>query len=153
MRHLLGVALGAVLFAVILFGVSWATVAVTAAVQFFHSTGRTYEGLGVIVACGLYAGVLLTVRGISPLATGLPGIALLLMSLFVVINPRYGYDLVPFSLNSVIGNGFSTLLGIGAAALAGAIFVIPMFIPSRWRESSGAVSSVGRPSPDLGLMR
>lgn len=153
MRHLLGVALGAVLFAVILFEVSWATIAMTTAVGIYHSTGRSYEGLGIVVVCGLYAGVLLTVRGISPLATGLPGIALLLMSLFVVISPRYGYDLVPLSLSSVRGSGFSALLETGAAALAGAIFVIPVFIPSRWRESSGAVSSVGSPSPGLGMMR
>lgn len=158
MRHLIGVVLAAVMWVAILFGASWAVIRlfIVSQISFVVPSrlpGSAFEAAAVAVATGVLAGVLLVLRPISPLATGLPGIALLAWSLLFLVSPRHGLELIPFSLTSnQFGEGFSEMLSEGFTAVIGAIFVIPLFVPSRWRGSGTPVSKFPAPSAGAGVI-
>jgi hypothetical protein len=91
------------------------------------------EGLGVLLAVGLLAGILMVLPVISPLAAGLPGLALLGWTGLYLFSVRRAVQYIPLK-SQTYGVGFETLLFDGVLALAGLAMIIPLFVPSRWRR-------------------
>ena len=163
MRHLIGVALAIVMAAAVFFAASWGyqtllngparTGVLPAGGSFIHDHA-VLEGFGVLLAVGLLAGILMAVPWISPLASGLPGLALLAWSGLYLFNVRRAVQYIPLKSQSY-GIGFEALLFDGVLAAAGLAMIIPLFVPSRWR--SRAVVAAPAPYettpatyPDLG---
>jgi len=90
------------------------------------------EGFGVLLAVGLLAGLLMAVPRISPLAAGLPGLALLAWTGLYLFSVRHAVQYIPLKTRPY-GLGFEALLFDGVLALAGLAMVVPLFVPSRWR--------------------
>jgi hypothetical protein len=153
MRHFTGIVLAVVLAAAVFFGAGWGIAKMAVATQTFstHASGKTLEAVGALAVTGLLAGILVAVRRVSLLAAGLPGIVLLAWSVLFAVNTSRAVRFVPMQHHSY-GQGFIDLLGFGVTALAGAIFIIPLFIPSRWRywASDDDYADV---TTSLGLMR
>src|ERR1700721_323664 len=89
MRHLIGVALAIVLAAAVFFAGSWGylkLLSVSAKGTLPAGNGSlihdhaVLEGFGVLLALGLLAGILMVLPMVSPLAAGLPGLALLALT-------------------------------------------------------------------------
>jgi len=140
MRHLVGVILAVVLEATVFFAGAWGVGrilvlrgAVTAAgpAQAL-TTPRGLFAVGAVLATGLMIGIFLAVPAVSPLATGLPGIAAVAWSTLVVMHNRYATRYLPLP-STHFGTGFTFLLFSGILGLIGAAMVIPLVIPSRWR--------------------
>jgi hypothetical protein len=139
-RHLVGLLLALGLLAMLFFGTAWSVGrivvlrgTVTALGTQNALTGtRGLIAVGVLVATGLVIGILLAVPAISPLASGLPGLILIGWSALVVIHSKYAvrYLLLP---GSHFTSGLTYLLFNGVLGLIGAVLVIPMAVPSRWR--------------------
>jgi len=135
MRHMLGVLLAVVMGAVIFFVAGWGMsrgMAVHAAGQGF-GTAQGLPALGALLGTGLLLGILMAAPAVSPLGPGLPGIALLAWSAFLVLNARRAVQLIPLR-DHAFAAGFASLLGNGILALVGIMMVIPLFVPSRWRR-------------------
>jgi hypothetical protein len=90
------------------------------------------EGFGVMLGVGLLAGLLIAVPRISPLAAGLPGLALLAWTGLYLFSVRHAVQYIPLK-SRPYGIGFEALLFDGVLALVGMAMVIPLFVPSRWR--------------------
>src|ERR1700722_1995372 len=151
MRHLIGVALAIVMAAAVFFAGSWG---------YFKLLGGTangtlpagggslihdhavLEGFGVLLALGLLAGVLMVLPMVSPLAAGLPGLALLAWTGLYLFDVHRAVRYIPLKSHTY-GAGFETLLSDGLLALAGLALIIPLFVPSRWRRRP----AVGEPAP------
>ena len=88
--------------------------------------------LAAVLGAGLLLGILLAVPGISPLATGLPGLVLLGWSALLVVSARRATRLIPLPGHSFAA-GFGSMLTSGVLVLVGAVMVVPLFVPSRWR--------------------
>ena len=141
MRHLIGVALAIVMAAAVFFAASWGyqtllngparTGVLPAGGSFIHDHA-VLEGFGVLLAVGLLAGILMAVPWISPLASGLPGLALLAWSGLYLFNVRRAVQYIPLKSQSY-GIGFEAMLFDGVLAAAGLAMIIPLFVPSRWR--------------------
>ena len=139
MRHLFGVLLGLAVSAALFFGVGYGVNRIIALRGTVTSAGAQHAltsthgliAIGVLVATGLLIGILMLVP-VSPLATALPGLALLGWSALVVLHNRYAARYFPLP-NSHFGQGTSFLLFSGVLAMLGAIMIIPLFVPSRWR--------------------
>ncbi len=134
MRHVIGVVLAVVMAAAVFFAAGWgiATAAVASETFTSHSSGKMLAALGALAGTGLLAGLLVAVRQISPLAAALPGLVLLAWSALFAFDTSRAVRLVPLQ-HDTFGQGFTDLLTFGITAFAGAVLVIPMFIPSRWR--------------------
>ena len=91
---------------------------------------------------GLVAGLLIAVPRISPLAAGLPGLALLAWTGLYLFSVRRAVQYIPLKTHPY-GTGFEAMLFDGVLALAGLAMIIPLFIPSRWRSKPVVTS----PSP------
>jgi hypothetical protein len=148
MRHITGLILALVLSAALFFGAGWgiATFSVMQAgrgTQAGSAWANTHNALPLtaLVCAGLLIGVLLAVRAVSALATGLPGLAALGWSAFVLLRGRQALSYVPLS-GSHVAVGFSTLLSTGTLALAGTAMIIPLFMPSRWRGHPAEVEEL-----------
>jgi hypothetical protein len=143
MRHLIGVALAIVMAAAVYFAASWAYLKLLigpARAGVLPAGGGSLihdhavlEGFGVLLAVGLLAGILIAVPWISPLAAGLPGLALLAWSGVYLFNVRRAVQYIPLKWQSY-GAGFEALLFDGVLAAAGLAMIIPLFVPSRWRS-------------------
>jgi hypothetical protein len=154
MRHLVGVILAVVMAAAVYFAASWGYLklltrpgrlgALQAAGSLIHDHA-VLEGLGALAAVGLLAGLLMAVPRVSPLASGLPGLALLAWSVFYLLSVRHAIQYIPLKTRSY-GIGFEAMLFDGVLALAGLAMVVPMFVPSRWRGGRAAVPAVA-PAP------
>ena len=141
MRHVIGVALAIVMAAAVFFAASWGyqtllngparTGVLPAGGSFIHDHA-VLEGFGVLLAVGLLAGILMAVPWISPLASGLPGLALLAWSGLYLFSVRHAIQYVPLKAYRY-GAGFEALLFDGVLAMAGLAMIIPLFVPSRWR--------------------
>lgn len=140
MRHVYGVVLAVVLAAAVFFAASWAYVRVTTAramlgatlpPSFVHNT-HILQGVGVLLAVGLLAGLLMAVPWVSPLAAGLPGLVLVAWTVLLVFSVGDAIKYVPLK-NYYSGAGFEQLLVSGLLGAVGLAMVAPMFIPSRWR--------------------
>jgi hypothetical protein len=80
----------------------------------------------------LLAGVLMAVPRISPLAAGLPGLALLAWTGLYLYSVRHAVQYIPLKTRAY-GSGFEAMLFDGVLALVGLAMVVPLFVPSRWR--------------------
>ncbi|MGN6794328.1 MAG: hypothetical protein ACTHJW_18240 [Streptosporangiaceae bacterium] len=89
--------------------------------------------LAALIATGLFIGILLSVRRVSALATGLPGLVLIGWSALVILRGKTALNYVPMAGNH-FGWGFGAMLSSGALLLVGAGLIIPIFMPSRWRS-------------------
>ena len=136
MRHLTGIILAIILAAALFLGAGWAIahlyVTVTAARGLVSITGLL--ALSALLGTGLFLGVLLAVRAISPLATGLPGLGLLAWTALLMLSPQRALRWVPLT-GHAFGFGFRLALASGVLAALGAAMIVPLFVPSRWHGS------------------
>jgi hypothetical protein len=153
MRHLSGVFLAVVAAAAIFFGAGWGITKFTNLSSLFanHASRSNFAALAALAGTGLLLGILVAVRRVSPLAAGLPGIALLAWSALFAFDTSRGFRLVPLKSHAV-GQGFADLLAFGVTALVGAVLIIPLFMPSRWRRWERDDDYADIPS-GIGLMR
>jgi hypothetical protein len=87
---------------------------------------------------------------ISPLAAGLPGLALIAWTVLYLVGVQRAVRYIPLRTDA-FGAGFEAMLFNGVLAAAGFVLVIPLFIPSRWRRAlpdedeplTGTVSASG----------
>ena len=151
MRHLIGVALAIVMAAAVFFAGSWgylkllsgsARGTLPAGSGSLIHDHAVLEGFGVLLAVGLLAGILMVLPMISPLAAGLPGLALLAWTGLYLFSVRRAVQYIPLK-SQTYGTGFEALLFDGVLALVGLAMIIPLFVPSRWR--SRAVGEVPAP--------
>ncbi len=143
MRHLTGVVLAIVMAAAVFFAASWGYLKLLigpAGLGGLPGGGGSLlhnhailEGFGALLGVALLAGVLMAVPRISPLAAGLPGLALLAWTGLYLFSVRHAVQYVPLKTRAY-GTGFEAMLFDGVLALAGMAMVIPLFVPSRWRR-------------------
>ncbi len=141
MRHVIGFFLALALSAALFFGGGWGS--------FRFSAMQSGQGLrtltawtslhnalpiAALVGTALLLGILLAVRPVSALATGLPGLALIGWSALVLLRGTHALTYIPMS-GSRYAAGFSTMLSSGVLLLLGAAMIIPIFMPSRWRSN------------------
>jgi ribose/xylose/arabinose/galactoside ABC-type transport system permease subunit len=153
MRHLIGIVLAVVMAAAVFFAAGWGIQTITVASETFtsHSSGKILAALAALAGTGLLLGILVSIRRISPLAAGLPGIMLLAWSALYAFDTLRAVRLVPLQRDA-FGEGFADLLTFGVTALLGAVMIIPIFIPSRWRRRPGDDDYADITS-GIGLMR
>jgi hypothetical protein len=140
MRHVTGIVLALGLSAALFFGAGWG-VSRFAALQAGHGTSglvawtslHNVLPLAALLATGLLLGLLLAVRRVSALATGLPGLALLGWSVLLVLRGQAALSYLPMRRTEEAA-GFAVLLTSGALALAGAAMIVPLFMPTRWHR-------------------
>jgi hypothetical protein len=163
MRHLIGAVLAIVMAAAVFFAGSWgylkllsgsAKGTLPAGSGSLIHDHAVLEGFGVLLAVGLLAGILMVVPMISPLAAGLPGLALLAWTGLYLFSVRRAIQYVPLK-SQTYSTGFEALLFDGVLALAGLAMIIPLFVPSRWRSRAAAARSAPFDTapgdyPDLG---
>lgn len=141
MRHLVGLLLALGVLVMLFFGTAWGVGriivlrgSITAlGTQNVLTSHRGLIAVGVLAATGLVLGILLAVPAVSPLATGLPGLILLGWSTLVVIHNRYAVRYLPWP-GSHFQTGLTYLLFNGVLGLIGAVMIIPLAVPSRWRS-------------------
>lgn len=148
MRHLMGVVLAIVMTAAIFFAASWGYLklligpagpgsgALPGAGGSLLHNHAVLEGFGALLGVGLLAGLLIAVPRISPLAAGLPGLALLAWSGYYLFSVRHAVHYIPLK-SRPYGAGFEAMLFDGVLAMAGLAMIVPLFVPSRWRWRSG----------------
>jgi hypothetical protein len=134
MRHLIGIILAIVLGAALFFGAGYGFTHLTSIATHGGSlTSKTgLVALAALAATGLFIGIVVAVRAISPLAAGLPGLALLAGSAGLAVRAHQVLRLIPLQGHSY-GAGFRALLVGGVMALLGAAMIVPLFLPGRWR--------------------
>jgi hypothetical protein len=151
MRHLIGVALAIVMAAAVFFAGSWgylkllggsAKATLPAGSGSLIHDHAVLEGFGALLAVGLLAGILMVLPMISPLAAGLPGLALLAWTGLYLFNVPRAIKYIPLK-SQTYSTGFEALLFDGVLALAGLAMIIPLFVPSRWRRRA----AVAGPAP------
>jgi hypothetical protein len=164
-RHLYGTALASVMVLVMFFGDAWAylellklpvppgeTGALPAAGGSLLSNGSVLLALAVLAVTGLLAGLIVALPKISPLAAGLPGLVLIAWTVLFLVSVRWATAIIPLRSHS-FGAGWEALLFNGVLGAAGLVMIVPMCIPSRWRDDrrfrADRVSggSGGRPRP------
>jgi hypothetical protein len=165
MRHLIGVALAIVMAAAVFFAASWGylkllsspargSVLPAGGGSLIHDHA-VLEGFGALLAVGLLAGLLIAVPRVSPLAAGLPGLALLGWTGLYLFSVRRAVRYIPLKSHSY-GAGFEALLFGGLLAVAGLAMVIPLFVPSRWMRRAvvaAAPAPYEAPAPDYPDLR
>jgi hypothetical protein len=142
MRHLVGVMLAIVMAAALYFAASWGYLKLLigpAGVGRLPAGGGSLlhnhavlEGFGALLGVALLAGLLMAVPRISPLAAGLPGLALLAWTGLYLYSVRHAVQYIPLKTRAY-GLGFEAMLFDGVLAMAGMAMVVPLFVPSRWR--------------------
>ena len=163
MRHLVGVMLAIIMAAALYFAASWGYLKLligpvglgrlpAGGGSLLHNHA-VLEGFGALLGVALLAGVLMAVPRISPLAAGLPGLALLAWTGLYLFSVRHAVQYIPLKTRAY-GAGFEAMLFDGVLALAGAAMIIPLFIPSRWRSRRAVPEPVPyagttAPFPDL----
>ncbi len=153
MRHLFGVVLAIVTGAVLFLAAGWGVAEITS----LHDRGMILAStpglaaLAAVLGVGLLLGILLAAPGISPVSTGLPGLLLLAWSALLVINTRRATRLIPLQGHSFAA-GFGSMLTSGVLVLVGAVMIVPLFVPSRWRRRYAEDDYADEPS-EIGLMR
>jgi len=88
--------------------------------------------LGALVATAVLGGLLVVIRRISPLAAGLPGLLLLAWTALYLVSVKHAVELIPLR-SRAFGAGWEELLFSGVLGAVGAVLVMPLLIPSRWR--------------------
>ena len=149
MRHLVGVVLAIGLAAAVFFAASWGYLKLLIGPagpgrlpggggSLLHNQA-VLEGFGALLGVGLVIGVLIAVPRISPLAAGLPGLALLAWTGLYLFSVRRAVQYIPLKTRPY-GNGFEAMLFDGVLALVGMAMIIPLFVPSRWRSKPAVTS-------------
>jgi hypothetical protein len=100
-------------------------------------------GLAALVATAVLAGVLVIARRTSPLAAGLPGLLFLAWTALYLVNVHGAVEFIPLRSHA-FGAGTEALLFNGVLAAVGAVMVLPMFVPSRWREPQAVADASAR---------
>jgi len=145
MRHVTGIGLAIVLAGAVFFAAGWGylrllrialSTAGTSALpapgaNLLHDTA-VLSAAGALAGTALLAGLFAAAPRISPLAAGLPGLALVGWSVWYGLSMRLAVQHIPLRADSC-GAGFAALLENGLLAAAGLALVVPLFIPSRWR--------------------
>jgi len=147
MRHLIGLALALLLAAAVYFAAAWGYLRLLrvpvvngAAATLPAGGGSLLHDKNVLLAfaavagTALFAGVCIAVPRISPLAAGLPGLALLAWTVLYGVNVHRAVHYIPLK-SDAFGTGFEAMLFNGVLAAAGLVMIVPLFIPSRWRRS------------------
>jgi|HubBroStandDraft_4_1064222.scaffolds.fasta_scaffold222853_2 hypothetical protein len=150
MRHLVGLILGLATAAAVFFGGGWGVARVVAAHQHGASLVSVSGGLDLaaLLGTGLLLGILIAVQWLSPLGAGLPGLVMLGWSALDVFSAHWALRLIPLSQLGA-SSGFRVLLTGGMLALLGAVMIVPLFVPSRWRRREPADEFAERPSAQL----
>ena len=128
MRHVTGIGLAIVMAAAVFFAASWgylklligpakSGVLPAGGGSLIHDHA-VLEGFGVLLAVGLLAGILMAVPVISPLASGLPGLALLAWTGLYLYSVRRAVHYIPLKSQSY-GTGFEAMLFDGVLAAGG----------------------------------
>jgi hypothetical protein len=164
MRHFSGIVLAIVAGLAIFFGGSWGYLRLLRVPAAHEPTASLPAGGGsllhdhhvlfamvALAAVGLLIGLLMAVPWVSPLATGLPGLALLALTGLYLANVHRAVQLVPLK-DRPYGLGFEALLFNGLLALAGLVMVIPLFVPSRWRRRVTVTAAPGSDTTQSGLL-
>jgi hypothetical protein len=147
-RHLIGIGLAIGLAAAVFFAASWGYVRLLripvvnggastlpgGGGSLLHSNS-VLEAVGALAWPALFAGICIAVRRISPLAAGLPGLALLGWTVVYGFNVSRAVHYIPLR-SDAFGYGFEAMGINGLLAAAGAALVVPLFIPSRWRSQA-----------------
>jgi len=152
MRHVIGIGLAVGLAAAVFFAASWGylrllrvPVANGGASTLPAQGGELLNNSNVLYAfaavagTALLAGIFIAVRQISPLAAGLPGLALIAWTIVYGFSVRRAVHYIPLR-GDTYGLGFEAMLMNGVLAAAGLALVVPLFIPSRWRARPGAMT-------------
>jgi hypothetical protein len=147
MRHLIGIGLALVLAVAVFFGAAWGYLRLLrvpvvngAAATLPANGGSLLHSSHVLFAfaalggTALLAGICVAVPWISPLASGLPGLALIGVTIWYWVNVGQVVRYIPLK-GDAFGDGFEALLFNGVLAAAGLAMIVPLFIPSRWRGS------------------
>jgi hypothetical protein len=139
MRHLVGLILALVMTAAVFFGAGWGVARILAAHAAHTSLVSVSGGLALaaLLSTGLLVGVLVAAPPLSPLGAGLPGLVLLAWSAVHVLNAHLGLRLIPFA-GLTEASGFRSMLIGGTLAMLGAVMIVPLFVPSRWRRREPA---------------
>ncbi len=146
MRHVIGIGLAIGLAAAVFFAASWgylrllrvpvinggASTLPAQGGELLHSTNVLYA-FAALAGTGLLAGIFIAVRWVSPLAAGLPGLALIGWTVVYGFSVRRAVHYIPLR-GDAFGAGFEAMLVNGVLAAAGLALVVPLFIPSRWRR-------------------
>jgi hypothetical protein len=154
MRHLFGVLLALVMAAALFAGAGWGVAKATS----LHASGSSLTSthgliaLAALVGVGLLLGILLAVPRVSPLATGLPGIGLLGWTALLAVSARRAEQLIPLH-HHTFAIGFGEMLTSGVLALAGAVMIVPLFVPARWRRQYFDDDDYADEPSSIGLMR
>jgi len=172
MRHVYGIALAIVLGASVFFLGGWGYLRLLripvpeGADSTLPAGGGSLTGnssvllaFGAVALTALLAGVLIAWPRISPLAAGLPGLALLGWTLIYLSGVSRAVHYIPMK-SRAFGDGFVAMGFNGVLAAAGIALVIPLFIPSRWRggeviedyDDALEATSVSTPSRTVGLL-
>src|ERR1700722_778918 len=101
------------------------------------SNSTALLALAAVLVTAVLVGVLAVVPRISPLASGLPGLLLLAWTALFLVSVRRAVEFIPLRSAS-FGAGWEGLLFNGVLGAAGAVMIIPVFIPSRWRKPGRA---------------
>jgi hypothetical protein len=152
MRHVTGLTLAIVMAAAVFFAGSWGYLKLligpakdgvlpAGGGSLIHDHA-VIEGFAALLAVGLLAGILMALPAISPLASGLPGLALLGWTGLYLFSVRRAVQYIPLKSQSY-GTGFEAMLFDGVLALVGLAMIIPLFVPSRWRSRA----AVAAPAP------
>jgi hypothetical protein len=145
-RHVIGVILAVAMAAAVFFGAAWGYLrllrlpAPAGSLSGLPANGGSLLSdhgvllsFGALLGTGLLAGILVAAPRISPLAAGLPGLALIGWSVFYVVRVHRAVELIPLR-DRAFGTGFEAMGINGVLAAVGIAMVIPLFIPSRWRR-------------------
>lgn len=168
MRHVTGIVLAVVMAGMVFFAGSWgylrilrlppakgALTGLPAGGGSLLSDHAVLFAFGALIVTGLLAGLLIAAPRISPLASGLPGLALLAWTGLYLHNVHRAVTLIPLR-DKAFGTGFEAMGINGILALAGIAMVIPLFVPSRWRARrfAGYPADYGAPpsATDSGLI-
>ena len=160
MRHLSGVVLAIVMAGVLFFAGGWGYLrltALTTPLSRLPAGGGSLlpdhgmlAALAAVAVTGLLAGILVAAPRISPLAPGLPGLALLGLTALYLASVRHAVHLIPLKTHSY-GAGFEAMLVHGILAAASLAMIIPLFVPSRWRPRCAGPGVTGDIGYDPGL--
>jgi hypothetical protein len=159
MRHLSGIIFAIVAALAVFFGGGWGYLRLLRLPTAHESPASLPAGggpllhdhhvlfaLAALAAVGLLIGLLMAVPWVSPLATGLPGLALLALTGLYLTNVHRAVQLIPLR-DRPYGLGFEALLFNGLLAAGGLVMVIPLFVPSRWRRRVAVTAAPGSYAP------
>jgi hypothetical protein len=145
-RHLYGIALASITTMALFFGGAWGyerllslsplsgkTSALPAAGGSLLSNANVLYALAVLVVTGLLIGIGVAAPWISPLASGLPGLLLIGWTGLYLTSVSHATELIPLRSHA-FGAGWEALLFSGTLGELGLVMIIPMFVPSRWRN-------------------